>query len=67
LRAVLEESKRKFGFQPVFLKFIMDLNILFGEKLEHHWLVDFLKFAFRKEIEKLSEFLKKDLLKIWDM
>ena len=67
LRAILEESKRKFVFEPIFLKFIMDLNILFGEKLEHHWLVDFLKFAFRKEVEKLSEILKKDLLKIWDM
>jgi hypothetical protein len=67
LRTILEESKRKFVFEPIFLKFIMDLNILFGEKLEHHWLVDFLKFAFRKEAEKLSEILKKDLLKIWDM
>jgi hypothetical protein len=67
LRAVLEESKRKFGFEPVFPKFIMNLNNLFGKKLEHHWLVDFLSFAFRKEVEQLSEILKKDLTKIWSI
>ncbi|MFZ8803682.1 MAG: hypothetical protein ACO2PO_11965 [Candidatus Calescibacterium sp.] len=67
LRAIWEESKRKFGFHPVFLKFIMNLNVLFGKKLEHHWLVDFLSFAFRKEVERLSEILKKDLMKIWEM
>jgi len=65
LRAVLEEAKIEFGFEPVFPKFIMNLNVLFGKKLEHHWLVDFLSFAFRKEVEKLSEILKKDLTKIW--
>jgi hypothetical protein len=65
LRAILEESKIKFGFEPVFIKFIMNLNNLLGKKLEHHWLVDFLRFAFRKEVERLSEILKKDLTKIW--
>jgi len=65
LRAVLEESKIKFGFEPVFIKFIMNLNVLFGKKLEHHWLVDFLSFALKKEVERLSEILKKDLMKIW--
>ncbi len=65
LRAVLEESKIKFGFEPVFIKFIMNLNNLLGKKLEYHWLVDFLSFAFRKEVERLSEILKKDLTKIW--
>jgi hypothetical protein len=43
----------------------MNLNILLGKKLERHWLVDFLSFAFRKEVERLSEILKKDLTKIW--
>jgi hypothetical protein len=65
LRAVLEESKIKFGFEPFFMKFIMNLNVLFGKKLEHHWLVDFLSFALKKEVERLSEILKKDLMKIW--
>jgi len=65
LRAVLEESKRKFVFEPVFIKFIMNLNVLFGKKLEYHWLVDFLSFALKKEVERLSEILKKDLTKIW--
>jgi hypothetical protein len=65
LRAVWEESKIKFGFEPVFIKFIMNLNVLFGKKLEHHWLVDFLRFALKKEVERLSEILKKDLTKIW--
>jgi len=65
LRAVLEESKIKFGFEPVFIKFIMNLNNLLGKKLEHHWLVDFLRFALKKEVERLSEILKKDLTKIW--
>jgi hypothetical protein len=64
-RAILEESKIKFGFEPIFIKFIMNLNILLGKKLEHHWLVDFLSFAFRKEVKQLSEILKKDLTKIW--
>jgi hypothetical protein len=65
LRAVWEESKIKFGFEPVFIKFIMNLNVLFGKKLEYHWLVDFLRFALKKEVEQLSEILKKDLTKIW--
>jgi hypothetical protein len=65
LRAVLEESKIKFGFEPVFIRFIMNLNNLLGKKLEYHWLVDFLRFALKKEVERLSEILKKDLTKIW--
>jgi hypothetical protein len=65
LRAVWEESKIKFGFEPVFIKFIMNLNNLLGKKLEYHWLVDFLRFAFRREVDRLSGILKKDLVKIW--
>jgi hypothetical protein len=65
LRAILEESKIKFGFEPVFIKFIMNLNNLLGKKLEYHWLIDFLRFALKKEVEQLSESLKKDLTKIW--
>jgi hypothetical protein len=67
LRAILEESKIKFGFEPVFIRFIMNLNNLLGKKLEYHWLVDFLKFALKKEVEQLSEILKKDLTKIWEI
>ncbi len=67
-RAILEETKQKLNFELHFLKFIMNMNILFGRKIEnHHWLIDFLKFAFRKEVERLSEILKKDLLKIWEI
>jgi hypothetical protein len=43
----------------------MNLNVLFGKKLEYHWLIDFLRFALKKEVEQLSEILKKDLTKIW--
>ena len=67
LRAILEESKIKFGFEPVFIKFIMNLNNLLGKKLEYHWLIDFLRFALKKEVEQLSEILKKDLTKIWEI
>ncbi len=66
VRAILEETRQKLRFEIPFLKFIMSMNIFFGKKIaNHHWLVDFLKFAFRREVERLSEILKKDLLKVW--
>ena len=44
---------------------MMKINIRFGENPKHHWAVDFLKDAYKTEVEKLSELLGVDFLSIW--
>lgn len=65
MRVAVEEAKIKFNVKTNFLKPFMKLNIFAGKEMKTHWCVDFLKESFKEDVEKLSEEIKKDLIKIW--
>jgi|GEM_PF-1083052 hypothetical protein len=67
LRAIEEEIKkmRRDNQEILPIKVLKKINLMLGKKIQTHWCIDFLKYIFKKEVEKLSEILKKDLITLW--
>ncbi|GBD02913.1 hypothetical protein HRbin19_00183 [bacterium HR19] len=67
LRAIEEEMKKaKLNQQEILpIKILREINLMVGKKVQNHWCIEFLKHIFRKEVERISEILRKDLITLW--